>query len=164
MAKIKEILTKLNPCLVKYMYYISLMFNAMDNNTLILISKFIIPFLLGSLFFFSAVIAPTIFSTLDQKNSSKIIRRLFPKLYTWSTIFSLLILLLVLGSAKLLIFLSFVIFLGYIYSSKSLMHKINSISDSKFKNKNKLFKKYHSLSVIIFVTQIIFLFFIYFSL
>lgn len=146
------------------MYYISLMFNVVDNNILILISKFIIPFLLGSLFFFSTVIAPTIFTTLDQKNSSKIIRRLFPKLYTWSIIFSFLLLLLIIGSTKLLILLSFIVFLGYVYSSKSLMIKINSINDSKLKNKSKLFKKYHSLSVSIFVMQIILLFFIYFSL
>ena len=52
---------------------------------------FLIPFLMGSLIFFSAIVAPNTFINLDEKNARKFIRTLFPKIYTYAAIISLLI-------------------------------------------------------------------------
>ena len=127
---------------------------------LIALVKFVIPFLLGSLLFFTIIIAPTIFSTLDAKNSRKIIRNIFPKLYTWSIIFSFISFILVFSIFNINLWsgFSFLILILYIISRQILMPKINSLSD---RNEQKRFAQYHSLSVTIFVIQIILLLTVY---
>ena len=127
---------------------------------LIALVKFVIPFLLGSLLFFTIIIAPTVFSTLDAKNSRKIIRNIFPKLYTWSIIFSFISFILVFSIFNINLWsgFSFLILILYIISRQILMPKINSLSD---RNEQKRFAQYHSLSVTIFVIQIILLLTVY---
>ncbi len=127
---------------------------------LITIVKFVIPFLLGSLLFFTIIIAPTIFSTLDAKNSRSIIRNIFPKLYTWSIILSLINLIVVFSifSVSLWSSLSFLILILYVISRQILMPKINILSDT---NDKRRFRKYHSLSVTIFIIQVILLLIVY---
>ncbi len=127
---------------------------------LITIVKFVIPFLLGSLLFFTIIIAPTIFSTLDAKNSRSIIRNIFPKLYTWSIILSLINLIVVFSifSVSLWSSLSFLILILYVISRQILMPKINILSDT---NDERRFRKYHSLSVAIFIIQVILLLIVY---
>ncbi len=127
---------------------------------LITIVKFVIPFLLGSLLFFTIIIAPTIFSTLDAKNSRSIIRNIFPKLYTWSIILSLINLIVVFSifSVSLWSSLSFLILILYVISRQILMPKINILSDT---NDERRFRKYHSLSVTIFIIQVILLLIVY---
>ena len=46
-------------------------------NIAFIIVKFFIPFLVGSLIFFSLVVAPTTFINLDQKNARVFIRKIF---------------------------------------------------------------------------------------
>jgi len=127
---------------------------------LITIVEFVIPFLLGSLLFFTIIIAPTIFSTLDAKNSRSIIRNIFPKLYTWSIILSLINLIVVFSifSVSLWSSLSFLILILYVISRQILMPKINILSDT---NDERRFRKYHSLSVAIFIIQVILLLIVY---
>ena len=127
---------------------------------LIALVKFVIPFLLGSLLFFTIIIAPTVFSTLDAKNSRKIIRNIFPKLYTWSIIFSFISFILVFSIFNINLWssFSFLILILYIISRQILMPKINSLSD---RNEQKRFAQYHSLSVTIFIIQIILLLTVY---
>ncbi|MDC3176157.1 DUF4149 domain-containing protein [Alphaproteobacteria bacterium] len=127
---------------------------------LIALVKFVIPFLLGSLLFFTIIIAPTVFSTLDAKNSRKIIRNIFPKLYTWSIIFSFISFILVFSIFNINLWssFSFLILILYIISRQILMPKINSLSD---RNEQKRFANYHSLSVTIFVIQVILLLTVY---
>ena len=48
------------------------------------IINFLIPFLVGSLIFFSIVVAPNVFVSLDQKSARKFIRSIFPKLYLYA--------------------------------------------------------------------------------
>ena len=52
---------------------------------------FLIPFLIGSLIFFSAIVAPNTFINLDEKNARKFIRTLFPKIYSYAAIISLFV-------------------------------------------------------------------------
>ena len=127
---------------------------------LIALVKFVIPFLLGSLLFFTIIIAPTVFSTLDAKNSRKIIRNIFPRLYTWSIIFSFISFILVFSIFNINLWsgFSFLILILYIISRQILMPKINSLSD---RNEKKRFAQYHSLSVSIFIIQVILLLTVY---
>ena len=123
----------------------------MENIT-ILIVKFFIPFLVGGLVFFSTVVAPNTFQSLDKKNSRLFIRSIFPKIYSYSGIISFIIFLLLLIIDSFLSSIFLIITLGYFFSGKFLMKKINYASDKK---KVKTFKKLHSISVIIFLSQLL---------
>ena len=114
--------------------------------------KFLIPFLLGSLIFFSALVAPNVFKSLDEKNARLFIRSIFPKLYLYSGVLGLSISLTLLFINSFLSFIFFMITLGYFYSRQFLMVKINNASDQK---NEKEFKKLHRFSVLIFITQIL---------
>ena len=110
---------------------------------------FLIPFLMGSLIFFSAIVAPNTFRTL------------FPKIYTYAAIISLLIAVLLLFDKVFYSFIFFIISLGYFYSKFFLMKKINDASDLKDERK---FKVLHRFSVIIFVLQLIIMGSVYYLL
>ena len=125
------------------------------------LSVFLIPFLIGSLVFFSSIVAPNTFINLDEKSARKFIRTLFPKIYTYAAILSLLISIFLLKVEVFYSFIFFVISLGYIYSKFFLMKKINDASDMKDDNK---FKILHRFSVIIFILQLILMGFIYYLL
>ena len=119
---------------------------------LLILVKFLIPFLLGGLIFFSALVAPNVFSSLDEKNARVFLRGIFPKLYLYSGIFSLFISLILFFINSFLSFIFFMITFGYFYSRQFLMIKINEASDQK---NQKEFKKLHRFSVLIFITQIL---------
>ena len=122
---------------------------------------FLIPFLIGSLVFFSSIVAPNTFMSLDEKNARKFIRTLFPKIYTYACILSLILAIFLLKVEVFYSFIFFVISLGYFYSKFFLMKKINSASDEKDEKK---FKTLHNFSVIIFILQIILMSFVYYLL
>ena len=119
---------------------------------LFILVKFFIPFLLGGLFFFAALVAPNVFKSLDEKNSRLFLRGIFPKLYLYSGILSLLISLNLFFINNFPSFMFFIITLGYFYSRQYLMIRINKASDQK---NQKEFKKLHRFSVLIFITQIL---------
>ena len=98
---------------------------------LFILVKFFIPFLLGGLFFFAALVAPNVFKSLDEKNSRLFLRGIFPKLYLYSGILSLLISLNLFFINNFLSFMFFIITLGYFYSRQYLMIRINKASDHK---------------------------------
>ena len=125
-------------------------------DTSIIIINFLIPFLIGSLIFFSAVIAPTIFLILDQQNARRFIRSIFPKLYMWSFFISLAVAFLCLLNNKFYSMIMFFISFGFLFSRQYLVKWINAVSDIKIKNKKqkKRFKILHGLSVIILISQI----------
>ena len=119
---------------------------------LFILVKFFIPFLLGGLFFFAALVAPNVFKSLDEKNSRLFLRGIFPKLYLYSGILSLFISLNLFFINNFLSFIFFIITLGYFYSRQYLMIRINKASDQK---NQKEFKKLHRFSVLIFIIQIL---------
>ena len=119
---------------------------------LFILVKFFIPFLLGGLFFFAALVAPNVFKSLDEKNSRLFLRGIFPKLYLYSGILSLFISLNLFFINNFLSFVFFIITLGYFYSRQYLMIRINKASDQK---NQKEFKKLHRFSVLIFNTQML---------
>ena len=122
---------------------------------------FLIPFLIGSLIFFSAIVAPNTFINLDEKNARKFIRTLFPKIYSYSAIISLFIAALLLKVEIFYSFIFFIVSIGYLYSKFFLMKKINNASDSKDERK---FKILHRFSVIIFILQLLIMVSVYYLL
>ena len=126
-----------------------------------IIIKFLIPLLFGSLFFFASVVAPTIFKTLEEKNARFFLRGIFPKIYLYSSILSLIITLALFFINPFLSLIFLIITIGYFYSRQYLMHKINLASDQKMQ---KEFQRLHKFSVVIFVTQLILMTIVYFLL
>ena len=122
------------------------------------LTKFLIPFLLGGLIFFSALVAPNVFTSLDEKNARVFLRGIFPKLYLYAGILSLFISLILFFINNFLSFIYFIITIGYFYSRQFLMIKINEASDQK---NQKEFKKLHRFSVLIFIVQILLMLLIY---
>ena len=122
------------------------------------LTKFLIPLLLGGLIFFSALVAPSVFTSLDEKNARVFLRSIFPKLYLFAGIFSLFISLILFFINNFLSFIFFIITIGYFYSRQFLMIKINEASDQK---NQKEFKKLHRFSVLIFIVQILLMLLIY---
>ena len=128
-----------------------------------IVRDFLIPVLIGSKIFFSLIVAPNTFQTLNEQFARKFIRSIFPKLYLWCLVISFFI---TLSLISLNIFHAFIFFLittGYFYSREFLMKKINKASDSikQKKSSSKNFKRLHTLSVLIFITQLITVFLIF---
>ena len=115
--------------------------------------------ILGIMLFFSFVIAPVVFTTLDEENARKFIRRVFPFYYNVNLGISsiVLILFLVLGNFGIDFYLILIVTILFATSNYLLMPLINKYRDEK---KDKEFKYSHFVSVVINFLQMIFLVFI----
>ncbi len=107
--------------------------------------------------FFSAVIAPTVFSAVDEKNAGLFLRAFFPKYYYFGMFLGVISLLL-LGLSSVL-FISDLIIVGLMIVctviSLVLIPLINNARDAGEVGKIK-FKRLHLLSVILnFITLIL---------
>ena len=111
---------------------------------------------LGIMLFFSFVIAPVVFTTLDEDNARKFIRRIFPFYYNVNLGISLIVLITFLLLSKLGIdfYLILAITLLFATSNYLLMPLINKFRDEK---QDKKFKYSHFLSVLINFIQMLFL-------
>lgn len=132
----------------------------------LIITKFIIPFLVGGFVFFSVIIAPNIFAKLDPKNARIFVRSIFPKVYTWGIIFTLILTFLSLFYKFSLSFIFLAICSGFFFSKYFLIKWINQLSDiqNKTKEDKKRFFILHTLSVVIFISQILLLTFVNFKI
>ena len=130
------------------------------------IINFLIPFLVGSLIFFSIVVAPNVFISLDQKSARKFIRSIFPKLYLYSFFISITIALLVIYHETIYSLIFLMVSFGFLFSKIFLVKWINDVSDVKQKTSQQIkkFKILHSLSVLIFITQIVCMTIVYFKI
>ena len=120
------------------------------------ISIYLTAMILGIMLFFSFVIAPIVFTTLDEDNARKFIRRIFPFYYNVNLGLSLIVLLIFLFLSKLGIdfYLILVITLLFSTSNYLLMPLINKYRDEK---QDKKFKYSHFVSVVINFIQMVFL-------
>ena len=120
------------------------------------ISIYLTAMILGIMLFFSFVIAPVVFTTLDEENARKFIRRIFPFYYNVNLGLSLIVLLtfLLLSKLGLDFYLVLAITLLFATSNYLLMPLINKYRDEK---QDKKFKYSHFLSVVINFIQMIFL-------
>ena len=123
------------------------------------ISIYLISMILGIMLFFSFVIAPVVFATLDEENARKFIRRIFPFYYNINLGISLIVLIifLILDKYGLDFYLILLISILFVTSNYLLMPLINKYRDEK---QDKKFKYSHFISVIINFIQMIILIFI----
>ena len=112
--------------------------------------------ILGVMIFFSFVVAPTTFKLLDEKNSRKFIRGIFPFYYLLNLILSFVASVLFFLKQNLSIdfLLMTSICILFAISNFILMPMINKFRDN---NEDKKFKISHFISVIINFIQLIFL-------
>ena len=120
------------------------------------VSIYLTAMVLGIMLFFSFVIAPVVFTTLDEDNARKFIRRIFPFYYNVNLGISLIVLLTFISLSKLGVdfYLILVISLLFAISNYLLMPLINKFRDQK---QEKKFKYSHFISVVINFVQMIFL-------
>tara|TARA_B100001057_G_scaffold426790_1_gene451161 strand:+ start:43 stop:435 length:393 start_codon:yes stop_codon:yes gene_type:complete len=118
------------------------------------INTFLSGIIVGMIIFQSSVIAPTIFSTLDEKNAGKIIRNIFPKLF------------------KIIAFMGFYMTIASIFINSDLINQVAYVitfllmtinfliipatNKSRDEGNNKKFRFLHSISVL---TTMLILFF-----
>ena len=121
-----------------------------------LISIYLTSAILGIMFFFSFVVAPVTFTTLNEENARKFIRKIFPYYYNVNlciSIFATLIFVFI-GTFHLDFFLIFSVALLFALSNYVLMPLINKYRDN---NQDKKFKLSHLISVVINFLQMVFL-------
>ena len=123
------------------------------------ISIYLIAMILGIMLFFSFVIAPVVFTTLDEDNARKFIRRIFPFYYNVNLAISFVVLLTFLFLSKLGVdfYLILIITILFAISNYLLMPLINKYRDEK---QDKKFKYSHFISVVINFVQMICLVFL----
>ena len=123
------------------------------------ISLYFVSAILGIMLFFSFVLAPVLFTTLDEENARLFIRKIFPFYYNVNLGISLIILLIFIAQGKFLIdfYLILVVTILFAISNYFLMPLINKYRDEKQDIK---FRYSHFISVVINFIQMIFLIFL----
>lgn len=111
---------------------------------------------LGIMIFFSFVVAPVTFKFLDEQNSRRFIRGIFPYYYILNLLLSLTIVFLFayIKNYSINFFLIVAVCILFFISNFLLMPLINKFRDNK---EDKKFKISHFISVLINFIQIIFL-------
>ena len=124
----------------------------------------LVSILVGVIIFFSSVIAPTVFSSVDEKNAGLFLRAFFPKYYIFGIIIILLALLsaILLEPALNLLELSMIsAILAMFVISRLMIPSINKARDIGESAKKK-FDRLHMFSVILnFLALIVGLILIY---
>ena len=120
------------------------------------ISIYLVAMILGIMLFFSFVVAPVVFTTLNEENARKFIRKIFPYYYNVNLGISILVTLIFvfIKSFHLDFFLILLVTLLFVLSNYVLMPLINKYRDN---NQDKKFKFSHFISVVINFLQMIFL-------
>ena len=120
------------------------------------ISFYLTSMILAIMLFFSFVIAPVVFTTLDENNARKFIRRIFPFYYNVNLGISFIVLItfIFLRKIGLDLYLILAITVLFAISNYLLMPLINKYRDEK---QDKKFKYSHFISVVINFVQMIFL-------
>ena len=121
-----------------------------------LTSVYLTSAILGIMLFFSFVVAPVTFTTLNEENARKFIRKIFPYYYNVNLGISLIITLIFtfIKTFHLNFFLILLVALLFALSNYILMPLINKYRDN---NQDKKFKLSHFISVVINFLQMVFL-------
>ena len=116
---------------------------------------------MGSMIFFTAVVSPTTFQTLNNKDSGNFLRSIFPKLFLFGFIISMLSLLIsmLINNLIITILLTFVT-LSFLFNRNFLTPLINKFRDLELsgdKVASKKFKLMHFFSVFLFIVNFLLL-------
>ncbi len=120
------------------------------------ISTYMVSMVLGIMLFFSFVVAPVTFTVLDEENSRKFIRKIFPYYYTANLLISFLVLIffVIQRTFSLNFYLILTVAILFALSNYILMPLINKYKDE---NQDKKFKYSHFISVVVNFIQMILL-------
>ena len=123
------------------------------------ISIYLTAMILGIMLFFSFVIAPVVFTTLDEENARKFIRRIFPFYYNVNLGIGLIVVIIFLFLGKLGIDFYLILGISILFATSNylLMPLINKYRDEE---QDKKFKYSHFISVLINFIQMFFLLFL----
>ena len=112
--------------------------------------------ILGTMVFFSLVVAPVTFTTLNEENARKFIRKIFPYYYLFNLTISILTILffIVIKTFSIEFYLISLIAILFVISNFVLMPLINKFRDT---NQDKKFRYSHFISVVINFVQMILL-------
>lgn len=116
---------------------------------------------MGSMIFFTTVVSPTTFQTLNNKDSSNFLRSIFPKLFLFGFIISILSLLISLFNDNLIVTILLIfVTLSFLFNRNFLTPLINKFRDLELtgdKVAKKKFKLMHFLSVFLFIVNFLLL-------
>ena len=115
--------------------------------------------IIGFMIFFMSVVTPSVFKTLDEKNSRNFLRFIFPRMFLYGFILSFVALLLsIYIRDQFLIIISVSVSILFLINTYIVTPKINFHRDQfndGIKGSEKVFKRYHLISVVIFLIQLI---------
>ena len=116
---------------------------------------------MGSMIFFTTVVSPTTFQTLNNKDSSNFLRSIFPKLFLFGFIISILSLLISIFNDNLIVTILLIfVTLSFLFNRNFLTPLINKFRDLELtgdKVAKKKFKLMHFLSVFLFIVNFLLL-------
>ena len=122
-------------------------------------TNFLAATLFGSMISFMILISPIVFTVLSADDAKNFLRKFFPRLFIFGMILSSLLLVFTLRELDLFNQkLSIIIFLGFFINLFFITPKVNKYRDlemSNVKNAKKIFSILHSVSVCIFVIQLL---------
>ena len=123
--------------------------------------NFLLAVLIGSMIFFMAIVSPSVFATLSTNASSKLLRTIFPRMFLFGFIITILSLVLCYISSNILnSILLIIVAMSFIINRNYLTPKINDFRDKELEGDKKAsssFKYMHLLSVLLFVLNFIIL-------
>ena len=126
---------------------------------MILALTFIYSLIVGFMIFFMSVVTPSVFKTLDEINSRNFLRFIFPRMFLYGFILSFVALLLsIYIRDQLLVLISVFISILFLINTYIITPKINFHRDQfndGVMGSEKVFKRYHLISVLIFLIQLI---------
>ena len=114
---------------------------------------------LGFMVLFLSVIAPSVFTSLDEENAGKLLRKLFPRMFIYGLVLTLFACVFAYQAGRVdLAILTVVSTFGFGFNTFYLTPLINEKRDELLKEPNassKSFDLLHRLSVSIFMVQMI---------
>ena len=126
---------------------------------MILALTLIYALIIGFMIFFMSVVTPSVFKTLDEKNSRSFLRFIFPRMFLYGFILSFFAFLLsIYIRDQIFIFISAFVSILFLINTYIITPKINYYRDQfndGILESEKIFKRYHLISVIIFLVQLI---------
>tara|TARA_B100001559_G_C16173769_1_gene472092 strand:- start:24 stop:380 length:357 start_codon:yes stop_codon:yes gene_type:complete len=106
-----------------------------------------------------SVVTPSVFKTLDENNASKFLRFIFPRMFLYGFILSTAALILSIWAQDVVLtfgsLLIAILFLVNAYAITPLINKYRDQYNNGYLESDKVFKKYHLISVLIFLFQLV---------
>ena len=108
--------------------------------------------------FFVSVVTPSVFKTLDENSASKFLRFIFPRMFLYGFTLSTAALILSIWSQDAVLtfgsLLIAILFLINAYAITPLINKYRDQYNNGLLDSDKIFKKYHLISVLIYLFQL----------